>query len=296
MMGASHAITGASAWVFLTSSATLPLTGLDRFAWYDTAKGWPEHIPLGLALLDVSPTAVAAGAIVTAGAALLPDADHHNATIAHSLPPVSEKVCRGLSKMFGGHRKGTHSLLGVAFFMAVAWMMNQLSGALAGLLVSMGQPEAAKVVAPLQIGPGIVAMLLVCFAMRALNFLPDYAKKASWGIGIAAGLFVTVSAPETNWWFPIAVGLGAVLHILGDQITNDGVNWLWPIVIKPPKAWSRSKLLTKVWQKDGDQAFPILGKVGSAREWAIASIATVHALAGIVMALSAVGEAMVATG
>lgn len=292
MMGASHAATGASAWVLITSSLSVPLVALQQFDWY--SKAWPDHLPLGLALMDVSPWATASGAIVTAGAALLPDADHHNATIAHSLPPVSEKVCRGLSKMFGGHRKGTHSLVGVAFFVAVAWLMTLLSPALAGVMRGMGAERAADMIEPIQIGPGIVAMLLVTFAMKALKFLPDSARRASWAIGIASGALVAFSAPENTWWLPVSVGVGAVLHILGDQITNDGVNWLWPLVIKPPKAWSQSKILTKVWQKDGDQAFPILGKVGSAREWVIATAASIHALAGIALALSEGGRQLVA--
>ena len=56
------------------------------------------------------------------GAALVPDADHHNATIAHSLPPLSNAVCAGVGALAGGHRRGTHSLIGLAAFVAVAWI------------------------------------------------------------------------------------------------------------------------------------------------------------------------------
>lgn len=49
-----------------------------------------------------SPIGIVTGALVTAGAAMLPDADHHNATIAHSLPPLSNAMCAGIGKLAGG--------------------------------------------------------------------------------------------------------------------------------------------------------------------------------------------------
>lgn len=297
MMGPSHAITGASAWVLLTSSSTVPFSAVADAARTASASmpapiqraaaAIPDQMPLGFALLEISPWATAAGAIVTAGAALLPDADHHNATIAHSLPPISEKLCRALSAMFGGHRKGTHSLVGVAFFTAIAFAASFLSEILAAGLRSLGATGLAQAVEPLQIGPAIIATLLVTFAAKALHLLPSSARRMAWGIGLGAGAFVLFAGADNNVWFPISVALGSAVHILGDQITNDGVNWLWPIRIHPPKSWSATPVLNKLWQKDGDQAFPILGTVGSPAEKAIAAVASVHAVAGILAAIYA---------
>lgn len=305
MMGPSHAITGASAWVLLTSSATVPIS-IVRDAAISASSSMPAgvqqavaalptHMPLGLGLLEISPWSVASGAIVTAGAALLPDADHHNATIAHSLPPISEKLCRALSLMFGGHRKGTHSLVGVAFFTAVAFAASFLSEILAAGLRTAGLERAAGVVEPLQIGPAIIATLLVTFAAKALHILPDSARRMAWGIGLGAGAFVLFAGADNNVWFPISVALGSAVHILGDQLTNDGVNWLWPVRIHPPKAWSSTPVLNKLWQKDGDQAIPILGRVGSPAEKAIATVASIHAVLGIGLALYAGTTSMTLT-
>ena len=99
MMGANHAATGAAAWIAVTSTAPFAL-------------GWHP----------VSSVGVMTGAVVCAGAALLPDADHHNGTFAHSLPPVSEWVSDAVETVAGGHRQGTHSFLGIAVFTALAWL------------------------------------------------------------------------------------------------------------------------------------------------------------------------------
>ena len=71
MMGAHHAACGAAAWIAITSPA-----------------------PIGLGAYPVSPVGIVTGAVVCAGAALLPDIDHRNGTLAHCLPPVSGWVTR----------------------------------------------------------------------------------------------------------------------------------------------------------------------------------------------------------
>ena len=81
MMGAHHAACGAAAGVALTTQIHVDLT---MFA--DKAPFLPSSLDLGMGMgmLQVSPFAVVTGALVTAGAAILPDADHHHVTIAHS--------------------------------------------------------------------------------------------------------------------------------------------------------------------------------------------------------------------
>ena len=67
--------------------------------------------------LDVS--GVAVGALVSAGAALLPDVDHPSASVARSLPPLTVWVARLVSAVGGGHRGITHSLVGAVLFVAL---------------------------------------------------------------------------------------------------------------------------------------------------------------------------------
>ncbi|WP_217565541.1 metal-dependent hydrolase, partial [Micrococcus sp. GbtcB5] len=69
------------------------------------------HLPAELQLL---------GAATTAGAAMISDWDHPRATVVHALPPVSELMARGIRHVAGGHRRGTHSPVGIAAFTAVA--------------------------------------------------------------------------------------------------------------------------------------------------------------------------------
>lgn len=91
---------------------------------------------------------------------MLPDADHHNATIAHSLPPLSNAVCAGIGKVAGGHRHGTHSVIGIAAFVFVAW--------LAGLWTY--DLDRFGTIYP---GAGILSVLLVAFAAgRTVHLRP----------------------------------------------------------------------------------------------------------------------------
>ncbi len=89
VMGINHATSGAAVW--LAATATLPALGTDLF--------------------PLEATGVLAGTLVCAGAALLPDADHHSGTIAHSVPVLGKLITRAVAEESGGHRHGAHTLL-----------------------------------------------------------------------------------------------------------------------------------------------------------------------------------------
>ena len=249
MMGAHHAASGAAVWLALTTQFAVGLDAVHRLV-----PAVPETLTLGMGLMDLTPTAVVAGAMVTAGAALVPDADHRNATIAHSLPPLSNIMCIQVGRLSGGHRHGTHSVLGLAVFMAIA--------ALAGLWTI--ELSGFGTIFP---GAGILAVLLTSFAAKALKFIPDTMRKFPWVVGIAVGAFVTFFAPQEDYWFPLAMGLGVAAHILGDMLTTGGCNLLWPLRIRPPSPLRRMSMVKKFWRPNGNLALPILGNAGSVREW-----------------------------
>lgn len=230
MMGHSHAITGAAAWVALT--ATLPGT---------------------LGLIPLTATEIAAGAVVTAGAALLPDADHHNGTIAHSLPPVSTHVTRFVGKVSGGHRHATHSLLGILGATALAYGLSLIR-------IPMG-------VDTFQLGAWIITVLLVAFAAKSLRLIRGW--KTAWAISTGAATVAAWAAPEQTWWLPLSVLIGTTIHIIGDALTVEGVPVLWPAHPKPA-------IETPMWKKNGYFAVPILGKAGSAREWVLITLITIY--------------------
>lgn len=249
MMGPHHAASGAAVWLALTTQLDLRLGTLAPLL-----PAVHDHFSVGMGLFDFTPAAVIAGSLVTAGAALLPDADHRHATIANSLPPLSNIMCIHVGKLSGGHRHGTHSILGLSIFVVIA--------ALAGMwrieLPTFGTTYP---------GAGLLAVLLASFAAKVLKIIPDTMRKFPWVVGIAVGLFVTFFAPQEQFWLPLAMALGVSAHIAGDMLTTGGCNILWPLRLKPPRIVRRTPLLKNLWRPSGNMALPLLGNAGSVREW-----------------------------
>jgi membrane-bound metal-dependent hydrolase YbcI (DUF457 family) len=92
MMGRTHALSG-----LVTGVA------IGQFGWH------------------LDPAHLAVGAAVTAGAAVLPDIDHPDASCADSFGFVTKGFAWLIGRVSGGHRHGTHSLVGVAAFTGAAW-------------------------------------------------------------------------------------------------------------------------------------------------------------------------------
>jgi membrane-bound metal-dependent hydrolase YbcI (DUF457 family) len=283
MMGPHHAACGAAAWVLIAADGELPLGPLAGVGLFgsggEALLRLPEALPLGFGLLGgITDVGVLAGAIVAAGAALLPDADHPRASIAHSLPPVSEWLCRILGRAAGGHRNGTHSLLGAAAFTLVAWLLSRLT-----------LPTEAGA---LQLGAGIGTVLLSTFAVKALRFMPDQARKAPWLVGVLCGALVTAGLGAESAWFVLAVALGVVVHIAGDMLTDGGCNLLWPFRFRRPRELSRVPVLRTVWSSGGRMKLPVLGPTGSWREWAVATVVSLIAVAGMLGAAWSAGAGL----
>ena len=249
MMGPHHAASGAAIWLAVTTQLDVRLGALSPLL-----PGAPEYVSIGMGLLDFTPVAVIAGAIVTAGAALVPDADHRHATIANSLPPLSNIICINVGKLSGGHRHGTHSIIGLIVFVVIA--------ALVGMW-RIDVPEFGTIYP----GAGLLTVLLASFAAKALKFIPDTMRKFPWAMGIAVGLFVTFFAPQEQFWLPLAMALGVGTHIVGDLLTTGGCNLLWPLRLRPPRLLRRMPMVKNLGRPSGDIALPLLGNAGSVREW-----------------------------
>jgi membrane-bound metal-dependent hydrolase YbcI (DUF457 family) len=249
MMGGHHAASGAAAWVAVTSSTPIAL------GWY-----------------PVSDVGIITGALVCAGAALLPDADHHAGTIARSLPPVSQGAARVIAAVSGGHRGGTHSLLGVAVFTAIAWAAGHLT-------------VTTQTFGEVLVGPGILAVLLVSFALRALR-ITRTGTAWSWLASLSLATLIAVYAPEEWFWMPFCVGLGTLVHLIGDMLTTNGVPLLWPIRFRSPRWVRRYRVLPfdDVWRAGGNIAIPLLGDAGSWREWLVMTPVSIYAVVGMVLA------------
>ncbi|MFC9437782.1 metal-dependent hydrolase [Nocardia sp. NPDC057030] len=200
MLGHSHATSGALAWS--GAAAALPVAILT----YPTIQGVSGHLgPVDLLL----------GTFLTAGAALLPDADHPEGTIAHVLGPVSYYLCKLISWISGGHRHATHSFAFVAAVAYGTWAGEHWIGRWFTL--------------------GLVFFLLA-LAVRALHLCPPGDGIEAWGTIVV--LAVAGTFAMDHWisdkpvWLPFSVGLGALVHLLGDCLTDRGCRLFWPFKLR----------------------------------------------------------------
>ncbi|GIE99623.1 metal-dependent hydrolase [Paractinoplanes rishiriensis] len=212
MMGPSHALSGAASW--LAGS-----WALDHFAGYEQ-----------------SPLAVAVGTTVCAGAALLPDLDlsgkvtrnKGGATVARTfgvfslfVAEVIEKVSLGIytatklsrdPRRTNGHRTFTHTL---PFAALVGWGTTTLA-ATYGKWAVVG-----------------IVFFMAGLALRGL--FDEWAERAGWLIVTlcsAVIAFLTAANLPGDRGYPMlgfAVGVGCLVHLLGDMITRNGVPILWPL-------------------------------------------------------------------
>ena len=212
MMGPSHALSGAAAW--LAGSWAL-----------DTFVGYHQ-----------SPLAVGLGATVCAGGALLPDLDlsgkvtrnQGGATVARTfgvfslfVAEVIEKVSLGIYSAtrlrhdphrHNGHRTFTHTL---PFAALIGWGTTALAT---------------------HYGKWAVVGIIFFMAGLALRGLFDeWAERAGWVIvtlcSASIAVFTAARLPGDRGYplLGLAVGVGCVVHLLGDIITSAGVPILWPI-------------------------------------------------------------------
>ena len=144
--------------------------------------------------------------MVTAGMALLPDADHPRASFAYSAGFISRGLSHLVAVLFGGHRAGMHSLAGVALFTALA--------------------QTGAVWVPgvwVKVATGAVVAMLIAAGLSATGFARGWTALAS---GALAAYAVLHFVPGGLWWM---VALGMSIHIAEDMCTGHGVALLWPV-------------------------------------------------------------------
>lgn len=180
MMGRTHALTGAIAGLALC-----------------------QPVPELTALHTLTVAAV------TAGAALWPDMDHPQSTAANAVGPVTRIPAALISVISGGHRNGTHSLIGIAAAGVVTIGAALIGGFVLGLwvafLVAIGTGSLLGRSRPAMAGHVLVFLLIGGLATTTAVFDPP-----------RTGIIVA------------AVMLGFAVHIAGDVITEEGCPLLWP--------------------------------------------------------------------
>jgi membrane-bound metal-dependent hydrolase YbcI (DUF457 family) len=207
-MGRGHATMGAAVW--LAGCAAV------QHAWAD-----PD-----LAVYTV-------GTAVCAGWALASDLDHPSSTVSRSVGPVSHWFARALGwvgarvhdwtrsrwdrRDLDGHRTITHT---------VPWAV--LCGGGAAAAGRWGGPWTAAVLVFFAASVGVQAGLPPRW--RRVRKLPVPVPTA-----VAAVLaYVAYGfAPGSGWWLGLAVGVGVLVHCVGDMLTDNACPVLWPIPIGP---------------------------------------------------------------
>jgi membrane-bound metal-dependent hydrolase YbcI (DUF457 family) len=152
---------------------------------------------------------LALGTLTAMGAAMLPDLDHPKATMTKSMGPLSWLVCHAvILPIFGGHRKGTHSIafvaiVGLAAQTALIYRDHVAGAAVMWLLLSLSWASGVRL-------------------LKIRGWLDDVIP-----VVLAAGLVFV-----TDWDLsvvPIALMIGAAAHVAGDCLTDKGCPLLWPM-------------------------------------------------------------------
>ncbi|GAA1309416.1 hypothetical protein GCM10009658_72080 [Planotetraspora silvatica] len=197
MMGHSHALSGAVVWLAVTP-ALIALPGVTS----------PELATVTGTVL--SPPELIAGAVVCAGAAMLPDLDHPSATIAQTFGPATWLLSKGVNFVSGGHRHATHSLLFAAFAGVGAHLLGQYS----------------------PIGRDVLIVLMIGLALRAIGIgVPGRTiTSAVVNVALTAAMFILFHMLGVTYsWLGFAIGVGCLAHVIGDCLTERGCPVLWPI-------------------------------------------------------------------
>jgi membrane-bound metal-dependent hydrolase YbcI (DUF457 family) len=232
VMGPTHATSGAAVWLVGGGAAT-------------AAFGYSQ-----------SPAEMAVYTAVCAGAALLPDLDvsgrvfrnRGGATAARVFGVVSLFIAECVEKMSlgiylltrsskdprrrNGHRTFTHTLVFAVL----------LGALLSFLAIRFGKPV-------------VLGTLFFTIALAIRGVMAEWAKGRGWLVTTAVSLAVTVFAfamlPAEGYpLLGVAVGVGCLVHTLGDMITHHGCPLLWPIRIKG-RAWYNVTLPGKLAVRAG---------------------------------------------
>jgi membrane-bound metal-dependent hydrolase YbcI (DUF457 family) len=234
MMGPSHALSGAAGWL-AGSLALQQFAGIHQ-----------------------TPVQLAVGTAMCAGGALLPDLDmsgrvtanRGGATVARTFGVVSlfvaecvEKLSLGVYQLTkgrrdpdrdNGHRTFTHTL---PFNIGVGFGVFQLC-------LHFGKPA-------------VLGILFFTFAMALRGLFDKWAERAGWLIVTLAAAFGTsaaYAALPAGRGYPIlgvALGLGGLIHILGDMLTRHGCPVLWPIPTGRGRRWRNIGLPDSISVKVG---------------------------------------------
>jgi membrane-bound metal-dependent hydrolase YbcI (DUF457 family) len=218
--GPTHAMSGLVGWAAVTAIADTHAIG------------------------QLSPKTWVVGATLASGAALLPDIDHPQSTVASTFGGISRGVSAGISGLSGflyrltrtkndSDRDGTHRGFTHTLVFAV----------LAGLLTTT--------VVQTSDGVALGVLMFVFAGLAVRGILHTWCPKRDALLIAATSLVLTLACwawagnqPTDAAAFGLAVMIGCIAHFIGDAITEQGCPMLWPVPlggktwfpVAPPKA------------------------------------------------------------
>lgn len=152
----------------------------------------------------------------TAGFVLLNDLDSCGSSAGRCLGLISRSVAWLIRGISGGHRHGSHSLLGAGAFTGLALLACHFRADVAG-----------------KAGLALLITIAVSSGLEALHLTDGHTADVA-AIGVAAAV-VWLGFGLTL--IPLAVGLGCLTHDAGDMLTDSGVPLLLPFSKYRFKLW-----------------------------------------------------------
>jgi membrane-bound metal-dependent hydrolase YbcI (DUF457 family) len=169
------------------------------------AMGLAVGAGIGVAVFGLSSPTWLIPTVAVCGAAILPDIDEPGSTVSREFGLVSAGFSFLVNKIAGGHRKLTHSLLGVGIILVLLWLFStskEGSAVLFGLLAA----SAWRIVFPWWLRLGRLFILA----------------------GVGAGILFYHADLISGLWLVALVGVGWLVHMTGDFLTRGGIPLLYP--------------------------------------------------------------------
>lgn len=217
VMGPTHAMSGAA--VGLAVAQILPAE------WGGVTTAQETFVYAGLA----------------AGAALLPDLDSPQATVARSFGPVSQIVSRGVENFSQGvvnltrSRKDPRCNNGHRTLTHTVWFALAAGAGATALISAYGKTA-------------VIGLLFFLLSLAIRGLLPEWSKKRDWIVvtgaaaALAYGAWTFVPAASLGLVMGSAVTVGVATHLLGDMATKAGIPAFAPVLPLRGRRWWKLRL------------------------------------------------------
>jgi membrane-bound metal-dependent hydrolase YbcI (DUF457 family) len=163
----------------------------------------------GLFILHTKTSGTADLALLSAGFAVVPDIDKCGATVSRSFGFLTESFAWLVGRISGGHRHGTHSLIGIGVFTGLAFLACKY-----------------RLDWPGRVGLALILAIGFAAGLRALRIGGHFAD----ALALAAAIYICWKGWNLTL-IPVAAGVGTATHIVGDMLTTEGCPLLWPFTL-----------------------------------------------------------------